>query len=129
MKSAIIQLIKFGIVGVSNTLISLIVYYILIFVGVNYLVANITGYIISSIWGYLLNKIWVFKENRCDTKSSMLKYYLIYSSSLLINLLCMYILVDKLNISEIVSPILTLCITIPYNFILNKAWAFKDSSK
>ena len=127
MINTVVQFIKFGIVGASNTLISLLIYYIFILVGINYLVANISGYIISSIWGYVLNKVWVFKENKCDTKVSICKYYIIYGSSLLINLLSMYILVDQLNVSEIVSPLLTLCITIPYNFILNKVWAFKDS--
>ena len=127
MINTVVQFIKFGIVGASNTLISLLIYYIFILVGINYLVANISGYIISSIWGYVLNKMWVFKENKCDTKVSICKYYIIYGSSLLINLLSMYILVDQLNVSEIVSPLLTLCITIPYNFILNKVWAFKDS--
>lgn len=120
------QFIKFGFVGMSNTLISFAIYYGLIYLNVNYMVANAFGYSISSIWGYILNKKWVFNKNMEKTLPSIIKYYTIYGSSFLVNLVCMYIFVEILNISTIVAPILTMVITIPYNFILNKLWAFKE---
>lgn len=43
----ITQFIKFGIVGVSNTLVSLLVYYILIFLGTHYIIANTAGFILG----------------------------------------------------------------------------------
>ncbi|MFF2912159.1 GtrA family protein [Paenibacillus sp. NPDC057934] len=121
----ILQFIKFGIVGGINTIISLMIYYILIYVSVHYMYANVIGYFISSVGGYYLNKMWVFKTQQVKARSSITKYYIIYGSSLLINIVTMYVWVDLLNIPKILAPILTLIITIPYNFILNKLWAFK----
>lgn len=126
MYQKILQFIKFGFVGASNTLLSFAIYYVLIYFNVNYIIANTLGYIISSVWGYMLNKKWVFKDSKEETTKSAIKYYIVYGSSFLINILCMYIWVDVLNISRIIAPILTMVITVPYNFIFNKVWAFKD---
>ena len=126
MYQKILQFIKFGFVGASNTLISFAIYYALVYININYIIANILGYIISSVWGYLLNKRWVFKESKEKTTNSVIKYYIVYGSSFFINILCMYIWVDVLNISKIIAPILTMVITVPYNFIFNKVWAFKN---
>ena len=124
MIEKIIQFIKFGMVGISNTIISLIVYYILIYSGVYYIVANILAYFISSIWGYILNKKFVFINKSQKTLDSLIKYYIVYGSSFLLNILSMYILVEVWGATEIIAPILTVLITIPYNFILNKVWVF-----
>ena len=126
MYKKISQFIKFSFVGVSNTLISFAIYYALVYININYMIANIVGYIISSIWGYFLNRRWVFKGSKEKTTKSLIKYYIVYGSSFLINILCMYIWVDVLNISKTIAPILTMVITVPYNFILNKIWAFNN---
>lgn len=125
MYKKILQFIKFGLVGASNTLISFLIYYALIYFKLNYIIANALGYIISSIWGYLLNKKWVFRDSSGKTIQSIVKYYIVYGSSFLINILCMYIFVDVFAISKIIAPIITMCITVPYNYIFNKIWAFK----
>ena len=44
----VVQFIKFGIVGLSNTLIYLLVYYILLYLKVPYIIANGVGFIIVS---------------------------------------------------------------------------------
>lgn len=125
MYEKIAQFIKFSFVGASNTLIFFFIYYSLIFFNVNYIIANTIGYIVSSFWGYILNKKWVFKESTEKTTNSIIKYYVVYGSSFFINIVCMYVFVDVLSISKIIAPILTMCVTVPYNFMLNKTWAFK----
>ena len=120
------QFVKFGLVGVSNTLISLAIYYGLIAIRANYLFASYAGYIISSVSGYLFNKLWVFKNGKA-VKESIVKYYIVYISSLIINMVSMYVWVDILLISSKVAPILTLCITVPYNYLLSKFWAFREN--
>jgi putative flippase GtrA len=126
MTVRLVQFIKFGLVGVSNVLISLLVYYLLIALRVHYIPASIAGYLISSLSGYFLNKMWVFKKSTASVKGSMVRYYIVYGSSLLINTLVMYLWVDLLNISDKLAPILTLCITVPYNYFLSKIWTFGE---
>jgi putative flippase GtrA len=128
MYKQIVQFIKFGFVGISNTLISIGIYYLLVYFKFNYIIANILGYIISSIWGYTLNSKWVFNQSDIKISKSVMRYYIVYGSSFLINILCMYIFVDILDISKIIAPILTMMVTVPYNFIFNKVWAFNNET-
>ena len=57
-----IQFVKFGFVGVSNTVVSLITYYIFVYFGINYLVANFFGFITGTLNAYFWNKHFVFKK-------------------------------------------------------------------
>ena len=117
------QFFKFGIVGVINTVSSWLFYYPLVFIHVNYIIATTIAYILSSIIGYCLNNKWVFKKKIHD-HNSVIKYYVVYGSSYLINVGAMYLWVDVLHISKYLAPILTLLITVPYNFIFSKLWVF-----
>lgn len=123
MYKLIKQFFKFGIVGCINTFSSWIFYYPLIFINVDYRIATTIAYILSSIIGYLLNNRWVFKKNVYDS-NSVLKYYIVYGSSYILNMACVYLWVEILNISTLFAPILTLFVTVPYNFIFSKLWVF-----
>ena len=127
-KETILSFVRFCIVGASNTAISLIIYYILIALNINYLIAISAGYILSSITGYFLSKIWVFKKGQSRIANSIFKYYILYGSALILNLICMHLFVQGLNIPNTVAPIITIVITTIYNFFLSKYWVFKKSN-
>lgn len=121
------QFIKFGIVGLSNTIISFAVYYILLYLQVNYIIANTMGFIISVLNAYYWNNKYVFKSKN-DTKSGvrkLVKTFASYGSTFILSTILLVIMVHYLNISEIIAPVINLIITIPLNFLLNKFWAFK----
>lgn len=123
----IIQFIKFGIVGLSNTMISLLTYYILIFLGCHYLIANTAGFLLSVVNAFYWNNKYVFKERlEADSKKAFVKVFLSYGLSFGISTILIWILVNVLHISQWIAPILRLVVTVPLNFLLNKVWAFKD---
>src|SRR5258707_12718750 len=63
----LVQFVKFGTVGVSNTLLTFIVYTLLLKVfGVWYLAASAIGFLVGAINGFLLNRRWTFKEHVGD---------------------------------------------------------------
>lgn len=121
-----IEVLKFGLVGISNTIVYLTIYFIFIKLGIHYLIANFMGYLISSMCGYILNKIWVFeyKKNILFEKS-LYKYYITYIIAFGLNISLLYYLVDIIKISEMISPLLILCITVPFNFFMSKYWVYK----
>lgn len=121
------QFIKFGIVGVSNTLLSLAIYYILVFINVNYLIANVIAFIISVLNAYYWNNKYVFKNTNNSTFKKLIKVYLSYGITFLLSTLFLYIMVDCISISKYIAPIINLIITIPLNFLLNKLWAFNKN--
>ena len=121
---AIIEFIKFGIVGVSNTVISLLIYYILVYFKFHYLSANISAWIISVYNAFYWNQRYVFKS---DNKwyISLLKTYLTYGLTFLFGTFLLFILIEVFNFSEYLAPLYVLMFTVPLNFFINKFWTFK----
>src|SRR5664279_1325598 len=64
----LVQFIKFGIVGISNTLLTFAVYTLLLKVfGVWYLLASAIGFIAGATNGFLLNRKWTFADHVGDS--------------------------------------------------------------
>ena len=121
---ALIQFLKFCVVGLSNTVISLAVYYIILYFGAHYVIASILSFIFSVLNAYYWNYKYVF-NTKSDILKSLIKTYTSYGFSYVLSTTLLIILVEYYNISELLAPILVLVITVPLNFILNKFWAFK----
>lgn len=119
------QFIKFGLVGISNTLISLVTYYFLFFLGVNYLIANATGFVVSVLNSYYWNNKYVFCKTKKGHLIPLIKTFMSYGFTFILSTGLLFVMVQYAKISEIIAPIATLIITIPINFFMNKFWAFK----
>ncbi len=131
------QFIRFGLVGVTNTLISYMIYVAVLWIyklcafeyAYDYIVASVTAFILSVLWSYALNSVFVFKKQRSwlTTLSEIAKSYATYGlSGLVIANIILYLLVDVAGISAYISFFMVLIITVPMNFILNKFWTFRQ---
>lgn len=121
------QFIKFGFVGISNTVISLAVYYLLLCFKVNYLIAYTMGFFASVCNAFYWNSKYVFKnKHEKSLLKAFIKTFVSYGVSFLLSIVLMSLLVEKFRISSVIAPLLKMVITIPLNFVLNKVWAFKD---
>lgn len=138
--NSFLQFIKFGIVGISNTVISYFLYVIslnslnsiLTQFKYNYLIAQIIAFVLSVLWSFYWNNkmVFVLKEgqNRSILKA-LIKTYISYSfTGLFLNSILLFIWVDIFGISEFVAPIINLLVSVPINFIINKMWAFKSDN-
>lgn len=69
----IIQLMKYGVIGVMNTLITAISFYLLnTWLKVPYGAANIIGYILGVINSFIWNRNWVFKTKQNLKREALL---------------------------------------------------------
>jgi Predicted membrane protein len=128
------QFIKFAIVGVINTSIHTLIFNIASALGFHYLISQTLGYFVSSINGFLMNYKLVFKADNAD-KKTVIRYYATYTMSFIIMLVMSYIYVDLLGLNPTIDffsivtvkvlPLLTLVVTVPFNFILSKYWVYK----
>lgn len=125
-KVDILQFLKFSLVGVSNTILSLIVYYFLVFININYIIANFLGFIASVLNSYFLNSKYVFKKDKSiNLTKSIIKVFLAYSITFLLNTGLLVIMIDYLTISKYIAPLINVVIITPINFFMNKYWVFK----
>ena len=119
------QLLRFGLVGFSNTAISLSIYYIFVHIDPQlYLIGNIIGFIASIINAYFWNSRFVFRVKKHSTRQ-FIRLFISYGTIFLLSTLFLYISVTYLRISEQIAPLLNLTLTIPLNFLINKLWVFK----
>lgn len=116
----------FCLVGVSNIAIALVVYYFMILLGFDYLIANVLAWIISVANAYYWNHKYVFRIDTCWWRE-LWKSYVSYGVSFLVGMIILYIMVDCYLISVWLAPVLVLCLTTPINYLLNKFWIFRRS--
>lgn len=121
----IIQFLKFGIVGFSNTFIFLAIYYILIYTGINYIAANTIAFMISVLNAYYWNSKYVFKKAGEYNINLVIKTFISYGATFILSTVLLFIMINWLDVSKIIAPVINLLITVPLNFLLNKFWAFK----
>ena len=134
----VIQFIKFGVVGVSNTFIGYLIYVIClkllrvfnIFENCDYLIAQIVMFALSVLWSFFWNNKIVFTKTEGKKRNivvTLAKTYLSYAfSNLLVSSILLYVLVHVLRLNEYIAPIFCLVVTVPLNFWLQKVWAFKE---
>ncbi|MFI3199930.1 MAG: GtrA family protein [Eubacteriales bacterium] len=121
-----IQFIKFGVVGALNTIISMSIYYLGIYLQIYYLISNFLAFIISVFISYLLNGRFVFgNREKEDFWKGLLKVYTSYAlTGLLLSSILLSVQVEILHISQLIAPVLNLVFTVPINFVLNKYWVY-----
>lgn len=117
------QTIKYLIVGGTNTLISLLLYYILLKLSINYLVANVICFIIGVLLGYTLNTLLVFKHKLIF--KALMKYSSVYIFSFSLNIVILFGLVYFLNFNKMLSQIVTTAIVTVVNYLLIKKFVFR----
>ena len=124
-----LQFVQFGIVGLSNTLISYVVYAVGIAAHLHYLAASVLGFLVSVANAFYWNNKYVFSAKEGEHRSiwkAFIKTFLSYAGTGLVLANVLLVLwVDVLGIHEMMAPILNLLVTIPLNFLLNKLWAFR----
>ena len=123
----LLQFLKFALVGCSNSIVTLVGYYICIglFGKEFYLLGQTTGYVAAVINSFFWNSRYVFRSVQISKARAFLKICFCNVVIYAMQVLLLYCFVDILNVSERISPILAILITLPINFTLNKIFVFK----
>lgn len=123
------QFVKFGLVGISNTAVSMAVYYIVLFIDPQlYMLGSILGTIISIANAFYWNDKFVFAGNRQDWRSKLKrlgKTYVSYGGTSVLSNVLLWVEVTFFHVSRNIAPIVNLLVTIPLNFVINKLWTFR----
>lgn len=151
---SLIQLIKFALVGASNTIVDMIVNTIVTFLlklvfsgGWIVYVAKAVGYACGILNSYILNSRWTFREERRQDTREKVSFVIVNIAVLLISFGLIYVFNNLLHLGdwwmglglpewltkiiggELFCSLLATCICIPVNFILNKLFVFKAKTE
>ncbi|WP_342433147.1 GtrA family protein [Neobacillus sp. FSL H8-0543] len=116
------QFIKFCIIGIANTTISLAAYYLLLKLDTPYLIASTLAYFLGMANGYIFSTSFVFNQRHNALQA--VKFISVSLFSLVINLLILYLLVDFFAIDAFTSQVIATIFNVIYTFSLNKFWTF-----
>lgn len=138
-KDALVQFVKFGIVGATNTILSYVLYVLTIFVlkpfelEWDFVPANLISFFLSVLWSFYWNNKYVFTVEEGKKRNwawALFKTYLSYAfTGILLTNLLSTLWIKVLGINELIAPLINLVISVPLNFIINKFWAFKTKKK
>ena len=131
------QFIRFGLVGVVNTLVDFVVYTLclkllgenVLLKEHNYLIAQLFGFVAGTLNAYFMNGRFVFagEDNRRKKgKRQLLRTFIGYGVTFALSELLLWLWISILGINEIIAKLINLCITVPLNFIINRFWTFAD---
>jgi len=124
----LIQFVKFGIVGVSNTLLTFIVYTLLLKVfGVWYLIASAIGFTVGATNGFLLNRRWTFADHVGDSLTPV-RWAVVQGGGLAINEVLLYLFVDGANLDKLLAQAFATAVVTITTFFVNRAWTFRTSA-
>ena len=157
-KITIIQFIKFGLVGVCNTIVSYVIYSLCYYMfHMNVHASNAMRFLISIFVAYLLQNRFVFNDSEDGDGriwwKVLIKTYVSYGfSGLILTEILMFLWFNIIHIDQCfhgvvgiffrygwdisaknfavsIAPIINMFFTVPINFCINKFWAYRTSKK
>ena len=152
--NAVIQYLKFIVVGSINATVNYVAYAAVVFVGGHYVLATLVGFVLSVLSSYLINSSLVFERDEgVKGWQVLLRLYVVYAfSGLFLTTLLTWLFLDVLNLeegvrslgevirqsgvdmtdrklAEYIAPCIVAVIVTPFNFVTNKFFAYKKLGK
>mgnify|MGYP004618619593 FL=1 len=125
------EVIRYLIIGVLTTIVSLATYYILTFtvldpkVSIQLQITNVISWIVSVTFAYFTNRKYVFKLKEKKNIKEASKFYLSRLSTLLLDMLLMQIFVIRLKFNDKIIKLIVQFVVIVLNYVLSKLVTFR----
>lgn len=121
----VVQFIKFGTVGISNTLLNFAIYTLLLKVfGVWYLAAAAIGFMVGAVNGFLWNRRWTFRGHVGDALTPV-RWAVVQGCGLALNEGLLYLWVAGVGVDALVGQALAIVVVTTVTFLANRAWTFR----
>lgn len=125
------EIINYLIIGVSTTIVSLLVYYLCVYTFLNpedaiqLQIANILSWIVSVTFAFFTNRSFVFKSKNKNIAKEATTFVGSRVTTLLIDMGLMALFVTLLGLNDKLIKIVVQIIVIVLNYIFSKLFVFK----
>jgi len=120
------QFVKYGLVGVTNTLAYYAVYVVCVHFGMWYLAASALAFTVGAVNSYLLNRNWTFRV-RAGHRTTVAPYVVVQIGGLLGNLGVIFLMVDGLGVGKFEGQAIAIVVVVLGMFVANRYWTFKEA--
>lgn len=126
-RNLLMQIIKFGIVGMLAFVIDYGILYVCTeWLNIYYLYSSIISFSISVIFNYIISVKWVFTVDNSNSRSSNFLFFIMFSLiGLGINQLIMWLGTSELSIYYMITKLIATIIVMIWNFITRKLFLEK----
>jgi putative flippase GtrA len=119
-----IQLLQFGLVGVSGYVVNLAVFAILVGpLNVHHIGAAILAFGVAVLNNFWWNRHWTFDAKHGHAGFQAARFFTVSVFALVINLVALDLLVRG-GMGDLPAQAIAVAIAMPFNFIGNKLWTF-----
>ena len=129
------EIIRYAIVGVWTTVVSLGVYYGSVFTILNpsnafqLQIANILSWISAVTFAYFANRKYVFESRDSHVYTEILRFYLSRVGTLLMDMGIMFVGVTLLSMNDKIVKLIVQVIVIVANYVFSKLFVFTGEKK
>ncbi|MBQ6344646.1 MAG: GtrA family protein [Methanobrevibacter sp.] len=120
------ELFWYVVFGTLTTIVNVVVYFALEYIGVNYIISNIIAWFLSVLFAYVTNRIWVFESKSPNILKEMVLFFSGRIFSGVLDTALLYLFVDILTLGNTFSKIAVEIIITILNYLLSKLIVFKD---
>lgn len=120
------QIIKYGLVGVSNTLITMAVIWVMMKgLGCAEGLSNFTGYVAGLLNSFVWNKQWTFKGSEAGWTKSACRFAIAFAVCYVLQYGLVLLLNHSLPIDHYYNHLIGMVFYTALNFVMNKFYTFK----
>ena len=123
-----LQLIKFGLVGLSGFVVNFAVYaFGLHVLNLHYLAAATLAFGVAVANNFTWNRYWTFRSQRHSSHAAFqaARFFTVAVSALIPNLILLSVFVEQFGMGKIPAQVLAVCLVTPISFLGNKLWSFR----
>ena len=123
------QVIRYGLVGASNTLLDTGLYTIFTrtsdFLRTYFLIANALSFVLVTLWSFEWNRRWTFRARDGDPGVQYIKFFIISLVGLLISEGVLYFAIKALGLHDLIGKVRTIPAVFMWNFFMHLFWTFR----
>jgi putative flippase GtrA len=118
------QFLKFGIVGLFNTLLGYaVIFSCMYLLKLSPILSNVLGYMVGLVVSYVLNRQFTF-ENKSKSKLQILRFLIVFAVSYAINLILLVVSMQTFGLQAGISQVIGGVGYVLTSFLLNKYYVF-----
>ncbi len=118
------QLLKFGLVGVSGYVVNLGVFALLLqFLSLHHVLAAIGAFIVAVSSNFYWNRHWTFRASSGHAGFQAIRFFTVSVGALGVNLVVLEALIGA-GLGVLPSQAIAVATAMPFNFVGNKLWTF-----
>ena len=122
----VLQLVRFGTVGASNTIVSFVAYAVALRLGVRYLPAGAGAFALGATNGFVLNRTWTFRH-RGPALAAGWRYLVVQLVGLVVDVALLRLAVHGLGLGRLPAQVVAAVPVTLLCFALSRVWVFGAS--